>query len=108
MLAKNASFKLIVSGHIGVKEIDLLIRKLQLDKEIVAIRKKTWRSFIIFACATPRMTYTSLSRLRARLNLFLVLAGDRSRDRGGRSLGLLWTSMGDTIRNKKRPQLRQP
>jgi hypothetical protein len=36
MLAKEASFRLIVTGNIGVKEIDLLIRKLELDKEILA------------------------------------------------------------------------
>ena len=36
LLAKGASFKLIVSGHVGPKEIDILIRKLELDKEILA------------------------------------------------------------------------
>ena len=36
MLAKDANFRLIVSGKIGVKEIDRLIRKLELDKEILA------------------------------------------------------------------------
>jgi hypothetical protein len=36
MLAKEASFRLIVSGNVGVKEIDLLIRQLELDKEILA------------------------------------------------------------------------
>ena len=36
LLSKGASFRLIVSGHIGAKEIDRLIRKLQLDKEILA------------------------------------------------------------------------
>ena len=36
LLAKDASFKLIVSGRVGPKEIDILIRKLQLDKEILA------------------------------------------------------------------------
>ncbi|MEP6839026.1 MAG: hypothetical protein ABJA75_13290 [Bradyrhizobium sp.] len=36
MLAKEASFRLIVSGNIGVKEIERLIKKLELDKEILA------------------------------------------------------------------------
>jgi hypothetical protein len=31
----NASFRLILSGQIGVKEIERLIQKLQLDKEIL-------------------------------------------------------------------------
>ena len=36
MLAKDANFRLIVSGKIGVKEIERLIKKLELDKEILA------------------------------------------------------------------------
>lgn len=36
LLSKETSFRLIVSGSIGVKEIDRLIRKLELDKEILA------------------------------------------------------------------------
>ena len=36
LLAKDASFRLIVTGTIGVREIDRLIRKLQFDKEILA------------------------------------------------------------------------
>lgn len=36
LLSKDASFRLIVNGHVGEKEIDRLIRKLQLDKEILA------------------------------------------------------------------------
>ncbi|QDF39075.1 hypothetical protein FJN17_16775 [Bradyrhizobium symbiodeficiens] len=36
MLAKDASFRLIVSGRIGVKEIERLIKKLEIDKEILA------------------------------------------------------------------------
>lgn len=36
LLSKSASFRLIVSGTVGVKEIDRLIAKLQLDKEILA------------------------------------------------------------------------
>lgn len=36
MLAKDANFRLIVSGKIGAKEIDRLIAKLELDKEILA------------------------------------------------------------------------
>jgi hypothetical protein len=35
-LAKDASFRLIVSGNIGVKEIERLIQKLEIDKEILA------------------------------------------------------------------------
>jgi hypothetical protein len=34
--AKDASFRLIATGEIGVKEIDRLIKKLELDKEILA------------------------------------------------------------------------
>jgi hypothetical protein len=36
MLAKGASFRLIVTGNIGVKEIERLIQKLEIDKEILA------------------------------------------------------------------------
>jgi len=36
LLSKEASFRLIVTGHIGVREIERLIRKLELDKEILA------------------------------------------------------------------------
>jgi hypothetical protein len=36
LLSKETSFRLIVSGPIGVREIDYLIRKLELDKEILA------------------------------------------------------------------------
>jgi hypothetical protein len=36
LLSKDANFRLIVSGPIGVKEIERLIRKLELDKEILA------------------------------------------------------------------------
>jgi hypothetical protein len=36
MLAKDASFRLIVTGNVGVKEIERLIQKLQIDKEILA------------------------------------------------------------------------
>lgn len=36
LLSKDASFRLVVSGQIGVKEIERLIQKLQLDKEILA------------------------------------------------------------------------
>ena len=36
LLAKGTNFRLIVSGHVGVKEIEMLIKKLQLDKEILA------------------------------------------------------------------------
>jgi hypothetical protein len=36
LLAKDASFRLLVNGHVGVTEIDRLIRKLELDKEILA------------------------------------------------------------------------
>lgn len=32
----GASFRLIVSGQIGEKEIERLIRKLEIDKEILA------------------------------------------------------------------------
>jgi hypothetical protein len=36
LLAKEASFRLIVNGKIGVKEIERLIQKLEIDKEILA------------------------------------------------------------------------
>lgn len=36
LLSKEASFRLIVSGKVGEKEIERLIRKLELDKEILA------------------------------------------------------------------------
>jgi hypothetical protein len=36
LLSKGANFRLIVSGVIGVKEIEMLIKKLELDKEILA------------------------------------------------------------------------
>lgn len=36
LLSKDASFRLIVSGDIGVREIERLIRKLEIDKEILA------------------------------------------------------------------------
>jgi hypothetical protein len=36
LLSKGASFRLIVSGKVGEKEIERLIRKLELDKEILA------------------------------------------------------------------------
>jgi hypothetical protein len=35
LLAKGTNFRLIVSGHVGVKEIEMLIKKLHLDKEIL-------------------------------------------------------------------------
>lgn len=36
LLSKDANFRLLVSGEIGVKEIERLIKKLELDKEILA------------------------------------------------------------------------
>ena len=36
LLSKDASFRLIVNGEIGVKEIERLIKKLEFDKEILA------------------------------------------------------------------------
>ncbi len=36
MLSKTAAYRVIVSGPIGVKEIERLIRKLEMDKEILA------------------------------------------------------------------------
>jgi hypothetical protein len=36
LLSKTVSFRLIVNGDVGVKEIERLIAKLQLDKEILA------------------------------------------------------------------------
>jgi hypothetical protein len=36
LLSKDANFRLIVSGPVGVKEIERLIKKLEFDKEILA------------------------------------------------------------------------
>lgn len=36
MLSKNATYEIIVTGTIGPKEIDTLIRKLEIDKELLA------------------------------------------------------------------------
>ena len=36
LLSNDASFRLIVRGHVGVKEIERLIKKLEIDKEILA------------------------------------------------------------------------
>lgn len=36
LLSKEATFRVLVTGQVGVKEIDRLIRKLELDKEIIA------------------------------------------------------------------------
>ena len=36
LLARDASFRLIVSGRIGPKEIDRLIAKLKLDRDILS------------------------------------------------------------------------
>jgi hypothetical protein len=36
LLSRDASFRLVVSGRIGVKEIERLIQKLEIDKEILA------------------------------------------------------------------------
>lgn len=36
LLSKESSFRLIVTGYVGVKEIERLIRKLEIDKEILA------------------------------------------------------------------------
>lgn len=36
LLSRGASFRLVVSGRVGAKELERLIRKLELDKEILA------------------------------------------------------------------------
>jgi hypothetical protein len=36
LLSRETSFRLIVNGRVGVKEIEMLIKKLALDKEILA------------------------------------------------------------------------
>lgn len=36
ILSQNATYRIIVSGKIGPKEIDRLIKKLEVDKEILA------------------------------------------------------------------------
>lgn len=41
-----AGFRLIVSGEVGVKEIEQLIKKLQLDKEILAKAEKSKHKLI--------------------------------------------------------------
>jgi hypothetical protein len=40
LLSKDSSFRLLVSGPFGIKEIDRLIRKLEFDKEILADETK--------------------------------------------------------------------
>jgi len=40
LLAKDASFRLIVNGQIGMKEIERLIQKLEIDKDILADQDK--------------------------------------------------------------------
>lgn len=41
LLSKDASFRLIVSGPVGEKEIERLIKKLELDKEILAAHESS-------------------------------------------------------------------
>ena len=41
LLSKDASFRLIVSGQVGVKEIERPIRKLELDKKSWPSRRAT-------------------------------------------------------------------
>jgi hypothetical protein len=41
LLSKDSNFRLVVSGPIGVKEIERLIQKLEFDKEILADRDDT-------------------------------------------------------------------
>ncbi len=36
MLSKGATYEIIVTGRIGAKEIDVLIRNLEIDKELLA------------------------------------------------------------------------
>jgi hypothetical protein len=36
MLSKSASYRVVVSGPVGVAEIDRLLKKLEMDKEILA------------------------------------------------------------------------
>ena len=36
LFSKDANFRLLVTGTVGVKEIERLIAKLELDKEILA------------------------------------------------------------------------
>lgn len=40
ILSTDADFEVLVSGPVGVKEIDRLIQKLELDKEILAEKSK--------------------------------------------------------------------
>jgi hypothetical protein len=40
ILSTEADFEVLVSGPVGVKEIDRLIQKLELDKEILAEKSK--------------------------------------------------------------------
>jgi hypothetical protein len=37
LLSKEANFRLIVGGPVGAKEIERLIKKLELDKEILTV-----------------------------------------------------------------------
>ncbi len=36
LLSKQATYRLIVTGRIGLREIERLIKKLEIDKEILA------------------------------------------------------------------------
>ena len=36
LLSKETEFRLVVRGPVGVRELDILIRKLELDKEILS------------------------------------------------------------------------
>jgi hypothetical protein len=36
LLSKQTSFRLLVTGPLGIKEIEVLIRKLEIDKEVIA------------------------------------------------------------------------
>jgi hypothetical protein len=53
LLAKHASFRLIVTGSIGVKEIERLIQKLEIDKEILADQNEKKEEKGVFKCKRP-------------------------------------------------------
>lgn len=43
ILSRDASFRLLVTGRVGPKELEILIRKLQIDKELLAEPEEDWK-----------------------------------------------------------------
>jgi hypothetical protein len=74
LLSKDASFRLIVSGQIGVKEIERLIQKLELDKDILAdvnYEPDQWH----FLSFTSDLAQQEVARFASALNKQFEQAG---------------------------------